>query len=323
MFAEDTQEIAHAMLHAFGVRSQSIEPLDSSEHCNAKIVTESGSYFLKILPTGYSNACLHSKLRFADYLREGGLPIPATLASKVGPPVASVQVAGVERLAVLSQWIEGETFGDRLDAHSLEMSGQLLARLHARSQCYDPPADFSVRAWEEVYAPSPESWLRSFLAEASIDGEANQILQEAAAQMRTISSRLPKTRATYGLIHGDFHGDNLIFDGDTVWIVDLEDFGWGHFLFDLTWPCALSAKHHPDADAFLEPLLQGYESIRPLSVVEQELLPAFQIAAGLGVVEMVSTSPLADDDPVRRDWLEFSIRWLQRHLAEDAKAVGA
>jgi Ser/Thr protein kinase RdoA (MazF antagonist) len=115
MAAEDTIEIAQAMLDEFGVRRPSIKLLDSSDHCNAKIVTESGSYFLKILASGYSKACLRSQSQFADYLREGGLPIPAALESKAGQRVASVRVAGVERLGVLSQWVDGETLGDRLD----------------------------------------------------------------------------------------------------------------------------------------------------------------------------------------------------------------
>jgi Ser/Thr protein kinase RdoA (MazF antagonist) len=114
----------------------------------------------------------------------------------------------------------------------------------------------------------------------------------------------------------------LIFDGKTVWIVDLDDFGWGHFLFDVACSTVLFAKHHPDADEFLEPLIEGYERIRPLSVAEKGLLPAFQVAAGIAAVEMVTTSPLADGDPVAREWLDFSIRWLRRHLDEDAKIAG-
>ena len=322
MAAEDTNEIAEAILDEFGVHSPSIKRLDSSDHYSAKVVTESGSYFLKILANGCSKASLRSQLQFADYLRNGGLPIPVALESNAGQRIASVRVAGVERLGVLSQWVEGETLGDRLDARSLEMRGQLLARLHIRSQFYDPPEDFSVREWDEVYAPSQESWLRCFLAELPVDGEANQIIEQAAARMRTICSRLQKTREAYGLIHGDYHGDNLIFDGETIWIVDLDDFGWGHFLFDVAWPTVLFAKHHPDADDSLEPLIRGYERIRPLSVAEKGLLPAFQVAAGIAAVEMVITSPLADGHPVARDWLDFSIRWLRRHLDQDAKIAG-
>jgi Ser/Thr protein kinase RdoA (MazF antagonist) len=322
MAVDDTTGIVQAMLDEFGVRDPSITLLDSGDHCNARIETESSRYFLKILANGYSTSCLRSRLQFADYLREGGLPIPAALESKAGGRVASVRVAGVERLGVLSQWVEGETLGDRLDAPSLEIRGQLLARLHARSETYDPPDDVSVRTWEEIYAPSHESWLRSLLGGLPADDEVHQVLEEAAARTRTIGSRLQKTRETYGLIHGDFHGDNLIFDGETVWIVDLDDIGWGHFLFDVAWSTVLFAKHHPDADEALEPLIRGYDSIRPLSDAEKRLLPAFQLAAGLAAVEMVTASPLANCDPVREQWLAFCIGWLRRHLDQDANRAG-
>ena len=47
------------------------------------------------------------------------------------------------------------------------------------------------------------------------------------------------------------------------------------------WPTVLFAKHHPDANEFLEPFLRGYERKRPLSAREKELLPEFLLAAGL------------------------------------------
>ena len=84
----------------------------------------------------------------------------------------------------------------------------------------------------------------------------------------------------------------------------------------------LFAKHHPDAGEFLQPLLRGYERIRPLSVAEKELLPEFQVAAGIGAVEMVDTSPLVNDDHVANEWFDFAVRWLRRHLDKNAEKTG-
>jgi len=242
----------------------------------------------------------------------------------------------------------GRTLGDRIETDWIEKCSELLARLHLRSQLYDPPADFHVRAWDEVYAPREEGWLRSFLASSTLDEDAKEIIERAAAQTRTLDLRLPKDRQNYWLIHADFHGDNLIFDGETTWIVDLDDVGWGHFLFDVAWSSVLFAKHHPGSDGALKPLLRGYERVRPLSsplkkgtvpvgsvdlsrknhsserdsplfqqaasVTQIELLPEFQLAAGIGALEMIHTSPLANDDPLANEWFDFAVRWLQTHL---------
>jgi Ser/Thr protein kinase RdoA (MazF antagonist) len=165
-----------------------------------------------------------------------------------------------------------------------------------------------------VYAPGEEGWLRSFLANSPLDDEAKEIIEGAAARTRTLDSRLPDDRQNYWLIHADFHGGNLIFDGETIWIIDLEDVGWGHLLFDVAWSAVLFAKHHPGSGGALEPLLSGYERVRPFSAGEIALLPEFQLAAGIGAIEMIHTSAIANDDPLAIEWFDFAVTWLQTHL---------
>ena len=315
MPVDGTSEMIGGVLGEFELRSTQVQPLTSTDHCNAKIVTDSGSYFLKVLSPGYQIVDLRSQMMFADFLREGRIPIPAPLETKTGQRFATTFLDGEIRYGVLSPWIDGDTFGDRTDADSVGQCGELLARLHVRSQAFDPPDDFHLRVWDEVYAPPEDGWLPLFLADSRFDRAEKRIIEHAAARARTLHSRLPKDRRTYGLIHADFHGDNLIFDGKTIWVVDLEDVGWGHLLFDIVWSAVLFAKHHPGSDQCLRPLLHGYERTRRLSAAEIELLPEFQLAAGIGVLEMIHISPLAKSDPVANEWLDFGVKWLQTHLS--------
>lgn len=314
MPVDDTTEIVQQVLTEFGLLNPRVELLSSTDHCNAKIVAASNSYFLKILASEYTEAQLQSRLQLTDFLCEGGLPIPAQLETVTGRKFATTSFGGEKRLAVLSQWIDGETLDDNTDAKWIERFGELLARLHVRAQSFDPPNEFELRGWDDVYAPREEGWLRTFLADAPLDDEAKEIVEKAAARIRTLASRLPRERRNYWLIHADFHGGNLIFDGKTIWIVDFEDVGWGHLLFDVAWSAALFAKHHPTAGEALEPLLRGYERLRPFGNAEIELLPAFQLAAGIGVLEMIDSAPIANDEPLAIEWFEFAVGWLQRHL---------
>jgi len=311
---DDASENIHRVLGEFDLRSTQVELLSSTGHCHAKIAADSGNYFLKILAPEYAEVQLQSQMKFADFLRNGGLPVPAPLITMTGHRFATTIVAGETKLAVLWPWIDGETLGDRTETDWIERCGELLARLHVRSQFYDPPDDFHVRAWDEVYAPREVGWLRSFLAHSPLDNDAKQIVERAAARTRTLGSRLPRDRRNYWLIHADFHGDNLIFDGETIWIVDLEDVGWGHLLFDVAWSAVLFAKHQPGSGGSLEPLLRGYERIRPFSAAEIALLPEFQLAAGIGAIEMIHTAPIANDDPLAIEWFDFAVGWLQTHL---------
>jgi Ser/Thr protein kinase RdoA (MazF antagonist) len=314
MSVDDTSEIIRQVLAEFALSNSVVELLDSTDHCNARIVTASGSYFLKVLAAGSAEAGLLSRLHFADFLREGGLPIPMPLQTTSGRRFAITIFAGQQRLGVLYPWIEGETLGDCTDAHWIEQSGELLARLHIRAQSFDPADDFEVQAWDKVYAPEEDGWLRTFLLDAPLDDAARKIIEQAAARTRFLDSQVPRDRCNYWLIHSDFHGDNQIFDGERIWIVDLDDVGWGHLLFDVAWSALLFAKHHPDCGESLDPLLRGYERIRPLAVTERELLPEFQLAAGIGALEMVHTSPIENNDPIAIAWFDFMVKRLRTSL---------
>lgn len=297
----------------FDLREPQVEILDDSSHCTARISTPDGEFFLKLLAAENSETQLQSRMEFADFLRNGGLAIPGVVESRTGERFVRGSEGACERLAVLSRWIDGETLGDRTDDHWIDSFGRLLGRLHILSQEFSPTDCHALRRWDEIYAPAGEGWLPSFLACSPFNDEEKVVVERALARTRTIADRLTNDRTTYGLIHADFHGDNLIFDGRTIWIVDLDDVGWGHYLFDITWPAILFAKHHPDSGDFLPRFLRGYESVRPLSVAETRLLPEFLLAAGIGALEMIHTSPAANDSPIARAWYTFILDWLRTH----------
>ena len=297
---ERSAEVVESALDEFGMRASTIELLNSTNHFNAKITVDSGSYFLKILDSDCTETRLKSRFQFLDFLRERELHIPVSISTVGGERFSKLFMDGEERLAVLYDWIDGQTLGDATDEHSIGNRGALLARWHVQSQQFNPPHGFDVPSWDDVCAPTSNGWLRSFLDESPIDREGLEVIHVAAERTRSIASRLPMNRHNHGLIHADFHGDNLICDGHRIWIVDCDDLGWGYFLFDIAWPALMFAKHHPDAGSFLTPFLRGYERIRPLNDQEQELLPLFLLGAGMGALEMIHSSPIANDAPSAR-----------------------
>lgn len=316
MTSDDASRMIQHVLRDFGLRGATVEHLDSIDHCNVRVNAETGAYFLKILASECSESPLRSRLQFLDFLREGGLPIAAAIHTTTGQPFSRVTIDGRERLATLSRWIDGQTLRDRTDEQWIESCGELLARLHVRSREFDPPSGFEATVWDEVCAPPAEGWLQEFLADAPLDQHAREVIDRTVTRTRTVRDRLPRDRSHYGLIHADFHGGNLIFDGRTIWIVDLDDAGWGYFLFDVAWPAMLFSKRHPDTGAFLEPFLRGYERLRPLANIERRLLPEILLTAGIGALEMVHASQIANDAPLAKEWLSAIVEWLESHLAE-------
>ena len=174
---ENGTELVQLVLNEFELRNPIVELLDSIDHRNAKVVTDSGNYFLKILVSDHTEAGLHSRLHFAGFLRDGGLSVPPTIATKTGLRSASVCVGSEKRQAVMYQWIDGETLGRHAVEQWVERCGELLARLHIRSQEYNPPDGLEFRPWDDVYAPAEDGWLRQFLAYSPLDDPEKEVIE--------------------------------------------------------------------------------------------------------------------------------------------------
>jgi Ser/Thr protein kinase RdoA (MazF antagonist) len=79
----------------------------------------------------------------------------------------------------------------------------------------------------------------------------------------------------FGLIHADLEPPNWLFHRGEARPIDFDEFGLGFFAFDLMqiiWTHAL----WPDYATFRQTLLEGYESIRPISLPVRSHLDLFQ-----------------------------------------------
>ncbi len=78
-----------------------------------------------------------------------------------------------------------------------------------------------------------------------------------------------------GIIHGDIFLDNLLFDKNSLGVIDFIDAGEGAFLFDL----AVAAAACVDSPAKLRLLVKSYNAKAPKKITLQSLLPIMQVAA--------------------------------------------
>lgn len=299
------------ILAGFVLPNAAVEPLADSFHTNLQVRSGNETFFLKIVNDEYDERRIRSQIEFMDHLRCGGLPVVETVPAGDGKPY--VKSADGKSIGILSRWIDGRNMDQQLEDEWPARCGELLARVHQRSTEFQPSAEFAVRVWDATYAPQPRSWLDRFLEQAAFDDASCRVIRTSANRIGSMVHPLGDCEASYGVIHADFHADNLIFDGTNVWILDFEDVGWGHYLFDLTWPEAMFAKDN-GSSRYFESFRNGYERMRPLSELERAALPQFRLAAGIAVLEMIDTSPIANENPKAREWFCFAVDWLRSHL---------
>lgn len=67
------------------------------------------------------------------------------------------------------------------------------------------------------------------------------------------------------MIHADLHLGNAVFEGERVKLIDFDDCGTGHRLYDLA-VAVWEQRDEDDYDDFRDTLLTGYGSVRDIDV---------------------------------------------------------
>jgi Ser/Thr protein kinase RdoA (MazF antagonist) len=160
----------------------------------------------------------------------------------------------------------------RLTPSHLERVGGFIARLHDHAQGFTPPDGFErwrIGDVSEEAADYARGALRRAFGQA-----AATIADEVIAIVRRTREELGSGSDVFGLIHGDLHQDNFLFDQGNVRAIDFDDCGWGHFVGDLGTTLS-ELRSRPDYPVLREGLLRGYRSVRSLPVEHEPHLDAF------------------------------------------------
>jgi homoserine kinase type II len=224
--------------------------------------TKRGRFFLKIDEVK-SELEVKQELELLLYLRKQGCPCPQSLRSKKGHYYHEFHGKYVS----VSKYIEGvELPLEKFTSTHLEVVGHALADLHLVGRGYKKGIDnrFGFTKILSIYRDVRRQLplhLRHIV----------RVLDDEVAYLENyLDNNLPK-----GIIHGDLFPDNLKIKGSRlVGIVDFEAACRGKLIYDLATAvnafCYLDGRYQIDR---FEPLITGYESLRPLSLPEWDSFP--------------------------------------------------
>lgn len=224
--------------------------------------TKRGRFFIKIDEVK-SEVEVKQELELLFFLKRQGCPCPQPIKSKKGKYYHEFRG---KHLSV-SRHLDGvELPLETLTASHLEALGHTLADLHLIGRGYKKGIDnrfgFNkiLAMYREVRKQLP-SHLKNIV----------RVLDDEVSYLENyLDNNLPK-----GIIHGDLFPDNVKFKGSRlVGIVDFEAACRGKLIYDLATAvnalCYLDGRYQIDR---FEPLITGYESLRPLSLPEWDSFP--------------------------------------------------
>ncbi|WP_193748082.1 phosphotransferase enzyme family protein [Leisingera sp. ANG-DT] len=242
------------------------------------------AYALRLHRPGYrTDAELWSELQWMNAAAEGGLHVPAPIPSTSGEFLHVADGIQVDVLTWLSGAPVGKTGEDLAAADRTGLFygiGREMARLHAVSDRWTPPAGFSRWSWDrEGLLGETPVWGR-FWENPSLTKEDRVLFlalrNEADAELQGLEGKLD-----YGLIHADLVRENVMADGNKLQLIDFDDSGFGFRLFDLA-TTLLKNMRETDYPALRDAVIAGYLSVRVIDLGALDLFILLRSATYAG-----------------------------------------
>lgn len=224
-----------------------------------------GKRYLRFVPDAYRGA--RAVTPVADLMAQlaaGGSAVVRPVPSEGGALTIEASTALGPMHAMVVEAAPGEALDlDDLTEARTAAWGRALAAVH--------------RDAAGLEAGLPESF--GELAEVPHRFADDPALAKAAAQLGERLAALPRDGSAFGVVHGDFELDNLVWEGDRGTAFDFDEaaVSWyaadiAYALRDLTGPTG-----QPDAERLelFAAFISGYRSVRPLEDREVASLPLF------------------------------------------------
>ena len=273
VFTEVTQAQANDLMQALNLGSlTALRGIEGGiENTNYFATTDQGEYVLTLFER-LTQAQLPFYLHLMKHLAERGILVPDPAANRDGDILHTVcgkPAAVVNKLAGHSQL--------QPQAVHCAAVGDMLARMHLAGADYNrsQPNLRGLPWWNDTVpvvlpylTPAQDALIRSELA-----------FQNHTAASSAYAA-LPR-----GPVHADLFRDNVMFDGEQLTgFFDFYFAGVDTWLFDLAvclndWCIDLPTGQHVADRA--QAMIAAYQSVRPLSAAERQLLPAMLRAGAL------------------------------------------
>lgn len=217
---------------------------------------------------------------WARFLRQADLPVSSPIPMRNGRLFGILEAVEGERCFGLWSHAVGDA---RLTKERTRLLGETLARVHMASDSFQ--SSDALRHDLEGLLHKPQEQLGRFFARSRPDDVQllNGICGTLSGRLQLGLRELPP--GSFGPIWGDANGSNQHFTrGHGVTFFDFELAGLGWRLWDLATFRWARDRAMRDSEGLWQALRAGYESVRPLSGSERQLIPHFVLLRHIWVL---------------------------------------
>ena len=231
------------------------------------------AYALRLHRVGYRSAEeLGHELAWIAAMGEAGLPVPRPVALPDGGFVAVVDGQFVSVIT----WLEGAPLGDPGEMNNVadrpafcHKLGATMADLHAACDAWQPLVGFTRPAWDRAGLLGDTPLWGRFWEHPDLSLSERDLLLATRAKADEVLAK-GEGVLDYGLIHADLVGQNVMWDGANVGLIDFDDGGYGFRIFELA-TFLLRFMDKPDYPDLRTALCEGYSARAEVASADLDL----------------------------------------------------
>lgn len=319
-------QLAQRALHRYPTRVHGdIRLLCRSENATFLVTSGTTRYALRIHRGNYHEKVdIESELLWLDALGEAGIQVPQALRDVDGERVQTLLLPDNDyRHAVLFHWIEGDMPTTGVDPKAFRQLGTITARLHQHSRQWRKPEGFRRIIWNHETMVGPHGHWGSWRDIQGLHAADHRIVEETLDSVAQQMSAYGKSPERYGLIHADLRLTNILLHNGDTRVIDFDDCGLSWYLHDLA--AAISfVEHHPNAHAWVDNWLHGYEQEAHISDTDLAVIPALLIQRRIQLTAWAASHKDTEmAQSLGGDWANHTVRLCRRYLEHAQLPVGA
>ncbi len=269
-----TQEALARILQNYGVGDFAYKPIDQGIENTSVFITGGGNrYVVRVYKyEKKTDGDIEFELKFQDYLRENGIPIPLIYKNTEGKELSVVEIDNRRRQVILMEYIEGDTSAPYTPELIMQLSS-LQAKMHNLGIAFakQNPSTSLWKTLRDSYAVTLNKLLYSTIVGYNKNKYSPE-LQRFIERARAFSYALT-TDLTHGYNHLDLDsaGNIIVKDGLINGILDFDDLEYS--------PCVVCLAYtlwdvlFDSEEEGMKKYLANYQTMRPLTAAEYEVLP--------------------------------------------------
>jgi Ser/Thr protein kinase RdoA (MazF antagonist) len=303
-------EIASKALKSYPLEIKEVSLINNEYNATFKVEVNDGQrYALRInINSPRTSENLKAEVSWVNYLyKDGRVKVAKPIASTQGNLFASIRHEDLARElhCVLYSWLPGSELDDEPDLNQIKALGEAMAQMHIVAKDFQLPADSNLPSldhvmwWTEDYLLSE----RSVLEQESRD-LISQTLLVIDAHIKSLYAGSSPI-----VIHADLHGGNVLWDANSLSVLDFDDSGIGLPVQDLA-----TAFYYLDTPEQDEALRAGYSAVLPLPEMSERDLEVFLIQRRVILLNYLYETTNEEHRAMIPDYFEESLRRIRKFL---------